>query len=121
MMNALKLSLTILIVFFFLGCSSTKMKNNSGVDSTIEVKQQNEKFLKEGFIRGIIVYSAIESDCKYTIQVIPEGNFFDPINLDDSFKIDGAKVWFKYYPLRMMNRCDKANPISIDHIELREE
>lgn len=120
-MKALKLGIMVFAIFFFLGCYSTKRHNDSAVATTSEVKQQYEQFLKEGYVKGIIVYSSLESDCKYTIQVVAEGNFFDPINLDDSFKIDGAKVWFKYFPLRMMNRCDKANPISIDHIEIREE
>lgn len=120
-MRALKLSIMVISIFFFLGCSSTKTHNNSADVSASEVEHEKGKYLKEGYHKGIIVYSAIESDCKYTIQVMPEGNFFDPINLDDAFKLDGAKVWFSYFPLRMMNRCDKANPISIEHMEMRND
>ena len=43
----------------------------------------------------------------------------DPINLEESMKKDGLKVWVTYQGLRMMNRCEKANPVSIVEIEMR--
>jgi len=47
---------------------------------------------------------------------------YDPINLDESFsafKQDGMKVWFTFAGLRMMNRCEKANPINLIDIQTR--
>ncbi len=79
--------------------------------------------IEEGFIKGIIVTSKVEGDCPITIQVEgKEGSYFlDPINLEDNYKNDGEKIWFKFAGLRRMNRCEKANPISIIEIQKRVE
>ncbi len=79
--------------------------------------------IEEGFIKGTIISSKIEGDCPITIQVEgKEGSYFlDPINLEDNYKNDGEKVWFKFAGLRRMNRCEKANPISIIEIQKRVE
>lgn len=109
-----------LTLTFLSGCTSTKNANHS---SAVELKKENElkeqKFLQEGYSKGIIIYSDIKNDCEYTIRVESSGSLFDPINLENTFKQDGAKIWFTFRPLRMMNRCDKANPIEIEAIQLR--
>ena len=51
-----------------------------------------------------------------------DGNYYlDPMNLTDEYKKHGEKVWVKYSGLRRMNRCIKANPVSINEIEKRIE
>lgn len=70
----------------------------------------------EGYLLGTIIYSDKEGDCPYTIQM--PGNkmefyYLDPMNLEESFKKDGQKVWVKFNGLRRMNRCDKAVPAEI--------
>ena len=45
----------------------------------------------------------------------------DPINITEEFKKDGEKIWIKFGGLKMMNRCEKANPISIIEIQKRVE
>ena len=79
--------------------------------------------IEAGFIKGTIVTSKVEGDCPITIQV--EGKedayFLDPINLEENYKKDGEKVWFKFEGLRRKNRCNKANPISIIEIQKRVE
>lgn len=70
---------------------------------------------KSKYTYGTIIINKENSECSVLIE-LEDGVFFDPINLDEkfeSFKIDKLKIKFTYQPLRMMNRCDKANPISI--------
>ncbi len=117
-MKFLNISLLVLSIFLF-SCNST----NNSVSNTSENRTQidTKKMTEEGFIKGIIVTSKVEGDCPVTIQV--EGKdgpyYLDPINLEDNFKKEGEKIWFKFGGLRMMNRCEKANPISIIEIQKR--
>jgi hypothetical protein len=68
------------------------------------------------------VTSKAEGDCPFAIMVEAEEPYYlDPINLDESYKVAGEKIWFKFRGLRMMNRCDKASPIEISEIQKREE
>ena len=65
---------------------------------------------------GIVVYSDKEGDCPYVIKT-SDGRMFDPINMDESFHKDGMEVEFTFGALRMANRCEKANPISLIEIK----
>lgn len=92
------------ILLFVISCGNSvkKLENN------------NVEMIADGYIKGTILFSDIEGDCVYTIQV--EDNkklLLDPINLDENFMKNQKKIWFKYTPLKMKNRCDKANPISL--------
>jgi hypothetical protein len=105
---------------FAVSCSSTTktMKNES--DNTLSVNAPDDKKMMEaGYTKGTIVFSDEAGDCPYTIKVGTKDQvmFFDPINLEQEFKADATAVWFKYGQLKMMNRCDKANPISITEIQ----
>lgn len=102
-------------------CSLTKTPNTSYESDEKKLEQNEKLFLEQGYSKGTIVYSDVKGDCEYTILLEPDGNLFDPINLGESFKKDGAKIWFTFRGLRMMNRCDKANPVSIQTIQMRTE
>ncbi|RMA57259.1 hypothetical protein [Ulvibacter antarcticus] len=67
------------------------------------------------FTSGTIVHSTDENDCAYTIKVSNTENvlYLDPINLENMYMKDGLKVQFQYKSLKMKNRCNKANPISL--------
>lgn len=95
----------------FASCKNTEevAKDN------IEEKVAEEKFDPTGYTAGVIVYSKDKDDCEYTIR-LKDGLFYDPINLEDSYKKDGMAVYFKFRGLRMMNRCNKANPVSIEEM-----
>lgn len=98
---------TVIMCFLLslLGCKSVEKNDTSGHTS------------------GTVVYSNIEDDCAYTIKVTNTNAdifYLDPINLDELFKKDNMKIKFKYNTLKIMNRCDKATPISItDMIKLK--
>lgn len=108
-------SLTILM-----GCGASKNKQqaDSAVDNSKEIKEMTE----QGFLMGTIKTYAAEGNCPYVIEVAAETPyFFDPINLEESFKQNDTKVWFRFAGLRMMNRCEKANPVSILEMQKRAE
>ena len=102
-----------------ISCSSTK---NKPVNST-PVETNTEKMIAEGFTAGTMVLSDEPGDCPVTIKLDGTDTltYYDPIDLDDAFKTEGMKVWFKFRGLRMANRCQKANPIAIEEIKKRGE
>lgn len=112
----------VLATLTMLSCnSSAKTTEENANDNSTETKMEVNKMKEAGFMSGTIVYSDKEGDCPYTIEVDSEdyNYMFDPINLDESYKQDGMKIWFKFGGLRMMNRCVKANPVNILEIQER--
>ena len=116
-MKLLKMT-TILLMFIATACCTTsKTKDKAANDSTsIEVAKE---MIAAGYTKGTIIASKEESGCPYVIQSEVNGSdvLYDPINLEASFKKDGMEIWYTYRALRMMNRCEKANPISLEKIE----
>ena len=91
-----------------------------------ELTGNEKKMMEAGFLKGVVIKSDVEGDCQYTIRVIGDKNYdesylLDPINITNDYAIDGQKIWFKFAGLRMMNRCEKANPVNILEIAKREE
>jgi hypothetical protein len=88
-----------------------------------ETKTMNIDYSKEGYSIGTITYQK-DSKCAYIITDEKSGIKFDPINIDkdlfESYKVDNSKIYFKYRPLRMMNRCTEAQPIELEDIKKRE-
>ena len=121
--------------FVFIACgTANKVKEDKVSDmsesnkveaASLEAKKmQVEKMMAAGFQAGTIVASDAEGDCPFTIRLEDKTGtlLYDPINLDksfSSFKQDGMKVWFTFAGLRMMNRCEKANPINLIDIQSR--
>ncbi|MEZ4874407.1 MAG: hypothetical protein R2793_02875 [Flavobacteriaceae bacterium] len=115
------------IIFFialaiFTSCSSTKKTTSSMADSTTTVTD-SKKMMENGFLAGTIVSSQAEGDCPFVIEVQgADGAYFlDPVNLEESYKKGGEKIWFTFTGLRMMNRCEKATPVNINEIQKRAE
>lgn len=112
-----------------LSCGTTEKKtqstNTSETSTTTETTTNTEtmdpqKLMAEGYLLGTIVYSDKEGDCPYTIQMPGdkmEFYYLDPINLEETYKKDGLKVWIKFNGLRRMNRCDRATPAEIIDIK----
>jgi uncharacterized protein YceK len=120
-MRYLRTSLVLVIFIFISGCTSKKTTTDAMTDT--ERTALNTKMMENGFKMGTIVASKVEGDCPYTIQLVDDNYsyYLDPINLDEGFKKHGEKIWLKFAGLKMMNRCEKANPISIIEIQKREE
>ncbi len=119
-MKFFKISL-LLFSMLIISCNSTNKTASNNAEN--ETQMETKNMIEAGFMMGTIVHSDKEGDCPFTIQI--EGvdgiSFYDPINITEDFKKDGEKIWFKFTGLRMMNRCDKANPIRIEEILLRGE
>jgi len=117
-------SIVIILFLSIMSCCATKKDSNKTTQDTSKtaIKMNNTKMIEAGFLNATIVASNEVGDCPFTIRVEDNNNaLFDPINLDESFMKDGEKIWVKYSPLRMMNRCVKANPVKIVEIEKRVE
>ncbi len=117
-------SIALILVFIFQSCNSTKKEieaDDTTPTTTTILKNAIDKILdermkKEGYSFGTVIFLE-NSDCSYVIlDEISEVNF-DPVNFDSSefseFKKDDQKVYYKYRPLRMMNRCAEASPIAL--------
>jgi|TARA_B110000091_G_scaffold3485_1_gene3443 Fe2+ transport system protein FeoA len=114
-MKAVNILILLFSILLF-SCSST----NNSVTASSEDKAQivKEKMMEAGFTKGTVVTSKIEGDCPITIKVQGKdaSYFLDPINLENIEINEGENIWFKFAGLMMMNRCEKANPISIIEI-----
>lgn len=113
-------------VVLLASCNSKKVATEATTDATAETKTMSmnaKEMIKNGFTMGTIEESKAEGDCPFVIRIEGEDKpyFYDPINLDESFKKHGEKIWFTFNGLRMMNRCERANPVSIVAIQKREE
>ena len=107
-----------LFVFTISGCNSIKERPIQNPKGSIK-KNKTTKLIPEEFTAGVIQESTKKGDCLFTILVTSKGKeslHFDPINLDEAYKKNGLAVFFKYRPLRMMNRCQRANPVEIQEI-----
>ena len=108
-------------LFILLGvcCSSKKISADIAAKSQISSLKKAE-LIYTGFTPGVIQESTQKEDCIFTILVSEQNRqpyFLDPINLDEAYKKNGLDVFFKYRALRMMNRCQRANPIEIQEMQ----
>ena len=112
---------TYITLFILLGvcCSSKKTSADIAAKNQISSVKKAE-LISKGFTPGVIQESTQKEDCIFTILVSEQNKqpyFLDPINLDEAYKKNGLAVFFKYRPLRMMNRCQKANPVEIQEMQ----
>ena len=130
--NLLRKHLTMKKIFYLLpicimifACNGTAKKVAETSDNTKEALNMNEtkKMMADGYLAGTIVFGKESGDCEVMIYVENQDRkyYLDPIDLDSSFSKENMKIWFKYRPLRMANRCVKANPISMEDTKRREE
>lgn len=111
----MKLFLALFTSLVLLGCASKK---------TMEKQPSAEEIenIQAGFLKGTIQAEPMGGACPYVIEVDADTPYFlDPVNLNEYYQKDGKKIWFKFQGLRMMNRCEKANPISLLEIKERTE
>jgi hypothetical protein len=114
-------TLSVLAIITLFSCNSGSKATNGDGPNQEEIEMIAKKMKEAGFYSGTIIYSDKEGDCAYTIDVDSEDYKYllDPINLEERYQTDGAKIWFKFAGLKMMNRCEKANPVSIVEIQDR--
>jgi len=106
------------IAVLAISCCTKKAIVDETDTKTTTVKET--PFDSTGYTEGTIIYSEEEDVCAYTI-LIKDNIYYDPVDLKDEFKIDRLKVYFKFTGLRMLNRCNKANPVKINEIIVNPE
>ncbi len=112
-MKLLKTVFVVALVCLSSCCTSKKATSENSTEN-LKTTMTDSDMLKAGFKSGTIVASTVDGDCPFVIKTDEkESVMFDPINIEDTYKKDGMKVWFTFRGLRMMNRCDKANPVEL--------
>ena len=109
-----------LFVLVVSGCNTIKERPIQNPESQI-TKIKKAELIPEGFTAGVIQENTKKEDCQFTIIVSEQNKqvyFLDPINLDEKKKKNGLVVFFKYRPLRMMSRCQRANPVEIQEMQI---
>lgn len=112
------------VLFFTIAtsCDSAKSTVQEKETNTNAVKEMDTKLVNEGYVAGTVKYLE-KSECSYILVDEKLDLKYDPINIDEekfaSFKTDDRKVYFKFLPLRRMNRCNEASPIQLIDIQLR--
>lgn len=118
-MKILKTAFVLLVVIATSSCNSSKTSKNETKNNSNAMMADSKTMMANGFTMGTIVASTVEGDCPYVISSEIDGNkvLYDPINMEEMYMKDGMKIWYKFNGLRMMNRCDKANPVSLTEVQ----
>ena len=111
-----------LLFCVILACSSSKKTSEHNAISKNNTSSNNKMMTTEhkntNFKNGVIIAGEKNSTCSFLIKLY-DNTLLDPINLEENYKINQLKIIFNYTPLRMRNRCDNANPISLTEIKKR--
>jgi len=107
------------------GCDSTKKQAaeeaKMQAQAQAETKTMNKELISRGYHVGTIKSIKTEK-CSFIIVDEKTGVEFDPINFEeanfDAMRVNNQKVYYKYTPLRMMNRCGNYQPVSITDCKL---
>ncbi|MDX1461580.1 MAG: hypothetical protein R3359_00880 [Marinirhabdus sp.] len=111
--------LNLAVISMLLMCTACCTSGKTTKEASSNESMDTTKMMEAGYTMGTVVASTAENDCPYVLKSTIDGNdiMFDPINLEETYKKDGMTVWYKYTGLRMMNRCEKANPIRLEEIQ----
>ena len=115
------------LVLFFIGNTvfgQVHTKSKDTLNKKVLKTQFNDKQMKhDGFDIGHVKYQP-ESNCDYIIINKDTRVKLDPINIGDksfiSLKNDIQSIYYKYRPLRRMNRCPEAIPILLVTVKKRD-
>ena len=103
--------------------------NQDKLESENTVTSANSKYLKdilmkEGYQLGTVKVLK-DSDCTFVILNESTNVNLDPINFNisgfEDFRQHDLKIYFKFRPLKMMNRCSEAIPIELVSVVKRED
>lgn len=109
-MNKLKNILRISLMLIILIAASCKSKK--------EVTTDNRDYLKEGFTSGTVINYTLDG-CSWMIK-LDENNMFEPKNLQEEYRKENLKIWFKYTkPKNPVSICMAGDMIEITEIHIR--
>ncbi len=110
-----------LLVIGFSSCKNQKDTTKDAVVETTNVEEVPLDYYAEGYQKAYIRHFPENTDeCAYLIQLIGEG-VLEPLELDESLKVDRKLVWIKFVRQRRLSKCAEATPINIIDIQEREE
>lgn len=110
----------LLSLFAFVFCVAAACNSSKQPQEDTAAKAAKAQMMTEaGFKSATVIVQPQESGCPVVIKI--DNTYVDPIDLKDEFKVDQLAVWVKYTPLRRMNRCDMAGPVSITEIQKKAE
>lgn len=102
------------------GCDTVKSSTDTKTSTDSETMEKAQNRIPEGYALGTVIYQK-DSECSYIIVDEKTGVKYDPVNMDDDtysgFKVDATKIYYKFRPLRRMNRCNEASPIELESIK----
>lgn len=113
----------VISLLVFTSCDTSKTAVNSKLETqAMTSEQMHTMMLNKGYSIGTIKYLD-QSKCPYVIFDETTKVLLDPINFEapkfDEFKRNDEKVYFKYRPLRRMNRCNDASPVELEDLKKR--
>jgi len=116
-----------ILVLFFIGNTvfgQVHTQSKDTLNKKVLKAQFNDKQMKhDGFDIGHVKYQP-ESNCAYIIINEDTHAKLDPINIGDKsfifLKNDIRSIYYKYRPLRRMNRCPEATPILLVTVKKRD-
>ena len=126
-MNKNSLFTTNILVLFCLSNTVFGQIHNKTNDSSRKKIIQEESYDKlmkhDGFDVGHVKHQP-ESNCDYIIINEDTHVKLDPINIADKpfifLKNDIQSIYYRYRPLRRMNRCPEATPILLVAVKKRD-
>jgi hypothetical protein len=93
-----------------------------GIDdgSAASVAEQRGDYDSQGFEEAVVVFKrGNASPCDYMLQ-LNDRTMLEAMNLDDRFKVDGAKVKIKYTVQRRPSHCEGSTPVKIESIKFQQ-
>lgn len=111
----------ILLLLFFISCGSRKetQYETEAMEEAITKTSEEENGEKGlAFINGTIRDQSQTQGCDFLIEVAIEGEktLLSPLDLSETFKVDGKQVKLIYRMSRRPSTCEFATPIVIDQI-----
>jgi hypothetical protein len=123
-MNLMLKLFTFIFLLISTSCDSTRTAVEQTEPTVNNTKEMDTKYANDGYASGVIDYDEKRSKCSFIIIDDKSKLKYDPININEdkfaSLRGNGTKIYFKFHALRMMNRCDDAQPIEIEDIKKRE-
>ena len=115
-MKAIAFSILAIALIQNRGCSDSSNTEENASKQSIQ-----DTMVMEGYSKGVVSLSQIESECEYSLVLQESRELLDPINLTD-FIVPKAEiqVWVKTHDLRRANRCAGMRPVQIIDIKKRE-
>lgn len=100
----------ILVVLVVLSCNHSK--------PTREIPREMKKQVQWG-IEAVVTTDYLNDGCEVLLRIMEDSNsiYLMPINLDDSFKVDGSILRIEYHSSKIAQvLCQMGRPVVMDRV-----